>query len=71
MIYSTQYRTLVDCSPMASTDFPFLHIESCPDCDTELIAVVEVRPRFHPSLDPSTRVMLPTVEWLQTCEHID
>ena len=56
---------------MANKDFPFLHVESCPDCDTELIAVVEVRPRFHPSLDPSTRVMLPTVEWLQTCEHID
>lgn len=56
---------------MARDDFPFIHAEKCPDCGEDLIAVVEVRPRFHPSLDPSTRVMLPTVEWLQCCEHID
>jgi len=56
---------------MSLPDFPFLHVEQCPDCDEDLVAVIEVRPRFHPSLDPSTRVLLPTVEWLQFCEHVE
>ena len=52
--------------------FPFLWREQCPDCDTELVAVIEQTIGTPQATGGLMRVPLePTIVWMQSCYHVE
>lgn len=52
--------------------FPFVWAEMCPDCETDLVAVVEQTIGTPRATGGLMRVPLePTIVWMQSCEHVE
>jgi hypothetical protein len=52
--------------------FPFLWYDICPECDTELVAIVAQTIGTPESTGGLVRMGFePHVTWMQVCEHID
>lgn len=52
--------------------FPFLWYDICPDCDCELVAIVEQTIGTPEAVGGLMRMPFePQITWMQVCEHID